>query len=441
MTSVPSGARGGWHGSAWVVLPLALALGFFAWRGPLRMMQGANDLAVILASTRAWLGGASPYELSSADAAFMEAGGPANIRPAARGAFDLLYPPSAFVALTPIGLLSWNGALMAWGVLNGAALGAGVWGIVRAAGWKWNERRSWLLLIIALAYAPVHTNFAHGQTGLMVFGLVASSCGARASGRAVLAGVLLGLAAGIKPQVAAVFLAYDMFRGRWRVVASSLVVLLALVAVGIGRMELAGVDWLSQYRANIAEFALTQNGNPTRSNPYRYQLLNLHYPLHTLFDSRTLVGAMVWGIVVVAGVAYLALRRRDEDRNDLIALTLASVASLLLVYHRFYDATLLLFAAALVLDRLPGLAWRVERGRAVSLIVIAACTAVLAAPGSAALFVLAREGRLPAWLTGSRAWETMIMPHQSWAILMLGVATLMWLWVSRPGRDHPRPAH
>lgn len=434
-TTAPAGSRRVPR-AALIVLCL-LAAAFFTWRGPVRMFAGSNDLAVIFGSTRAWLVGESPYLVEPVDRVYTEAGGPDAIRPARRPASDLLYLPSGFAALSPIAAVgSWKFAMLAWGALNLASFIAGVWAIAKLAGWSWSQHRALVFLFLALVFAPVHTNFAHGQTGLIIFGLVAGAHGARVTGKPVLAGVMLGLAAALKPQLAAIFLAYEVFRTRWRVAIAGIATAALCLIIGVARLQIAGVDWLPQWQQNVATFAKSEVGSPLATNPYRYQLLNLHYPLHTLTDNVTLVKVAVYAIAIVSGVAFLLLRRGRRDPGELIALALASIATLIIVYHRFYDAALLLFPLGLAVHQLalratkPIPAHTPAPARAAtfapSLGVLVGVLA-LAAPTASILFILKRDGKIPAALADSRLWESLLLPHQAWALLWIGVMLLVVL--------------
>lgn len=388
------------------------------------MRDGATDLALIHGSTRAWVLGVNPYDARGVDRVYLDAGGPAVHSPATRGSRDLLYPPTTFAVLAPLGLLPWRTALAAWGVLNFAALAAGLWGIVRALNWPAWDARTGLLILFALLFAPVHTNFAHGQTGLVCFGLIAAAVGIRRGGRPRLAGVLLGLATALKPQVAAIFIAYDALQRRWSAVAAACVAVGLATLLGVGRLAFADIPWLSQYRDNLRAFSHEWVGDPTPVNPYRYQMLNLHYPLHNFIDSRAAVTALVWALLGVAGLAYLALRRGREDRGEMLSLSLASAAALLLVYHRFYDAAVMLFALAFVIDRFHGLiAVRpIDFRRLVPVLAVAVGLASLFVPGAAVLFILERDARLPAWIVANPIWRSLIMPHQVWALVLIAAA-------------------
>src|SRR6185503_18584336 len=90
-------------------------------------------------------------------------------------------------------------------------------------------------------------------------------------------------------------------------------------------------------------------GDPTTANPMRHQLLNLHVALHSFIENRMTVSLLV--LLACAALASLFFRfwiwNFEERRNDLLlAFSMVSVLTLMVVYHRFYDGVLLLFPLA-----------------------------------------------------------------------------------------------
>lgn len=418
---------------------VVIGLGWFTWRGPVRAWTtGSNDLALLHSGAMAWLKGTSPYLPEQLDPLYLGAGGRPDYAPGVRGtqewiyppSADLLYPPPTFALLWPIGLLSWSGAKLAWILVNALSTAAIAWSLVRIAGWRWSEWRSLLLAALVLIFMPVTTTIAHGQTALPPAALVFLAQAARLSGRGRLCGLLLGVAVCLKPQVGLIFLGYELVKGRWKNALAGAIAAAVVSAVGIGRLMMAGVPWLAQLRENVRLFTTAAAGDPTGANPFRYQMLNLHPLLHEAIADRTVVTALVWALVGGAGLLYLALWRPwKEDRRELVSLSLAGVASLLVVYHRAYDAVLILPALVWCLDGLPGRALSPVSRRSPGWLIgmVAAMLGVFFVPGPSALFVLARDGRIPAALSAHWSWEPLFLMHQVWALLVLGGLMLVRL--------------
>src|SRR6185295_17544631 len=114
------------------------------------------------------------------------------------------------------------------------------------------------------------------------------------------------------------------------------------------------------------------------------QLVNLHYPLHSFTDNRGLVRWEVCAIVGALGLAFigadLAARKRRADPADRLAdlacLSMAGVVSLIAVYHRCYDAVVLIWPLAL------GIRVLADEGRRAAAVALLALIALFLAPGA-----------------------------------------------------------
>lgn len=422
----------------WAVAAVVFLTGWgvFLYRGLLPgSLVAADDFRVIYVSARAWLYGVNPYEAPRLDEVWSIAGGPAAERPSVRGSRDLLYPPPTFVLVAPVAAFDWREAREIWALVNFAAMGVAIVATVFLLGLRWRHPSTWIFAGVAIAFAPCLTGVKMGQTAMLLTALIASGHALRVRGHPWLGGVMLGLAAVLKPQIGLVFVAYEVFRWRWRSAGPALVVAAVVACVGIVRLEAAGVPWVGSLGDNVSAFTTGRgDGNPLPENPRRYQMIDLRPIMHNLTPNRTLALLGTIGFVGVIGLVALApWLRRQEDERELIAISLGCALSLLIVYHRFYDASVLL---------LP-LGWAVW----------ALCTsegarfgwtrwAVLAGilpffvPGSAALFRMTERGSIPAWATSLPGWDTFVMHHQTWAIVWLCGALILALWRCPP-RERP----
>lgn len=437
--------RGAGFGRVALGALLAVCAALFVYRGPYRAAQGGGsyDLVWMYSASRAWATGGNPYDIDSADAAFVSGGGPTTeqrFRPLERaaGASGLIYPPTTFVVMAPVGLLPWKAATLAWGAINVLAFGGAVWALLRIAGLRAGESRAIALCCACLAFGPVHTSIAFGQTAMLPVALVLLAQVAASRGRPALAGALLAVACALKPQLAGLFVVLEALRGRWRVVAFAAAAGAAIAGVGAGALWLRGIDWPSALRANVQAFAQSGVGSPTSENWLRFQMVNLQYPLHELIASRAVVAGLTWGVVgALLGALALATRPERAGRaegaaapaDNLLAITVVACASLMAVYHRFYDAALLLPALAYVAVASGRDAWA-------RVLPFALLIGVFLLNGTAALHHLSQAGGPLESLTGTALWRVVLMPHQAWAILLLGALAIALR--SRPAPS-PRP--
>jgi hypothetical protein len=184
---------------------------------------------------------------------------------------------------------------------------------------------------------------------------------------------------------------------------------------------MSAAGWWKAWWLNVQNFTLMEDANPTRANlATRHHMLNLHYLLHNFTDDRELVRWLVYAIVGAMSLAYFIVdlrrgREKGEGRGELVSISMTAIVSLLVVYHRFYDAVLLVFPAALSVRLI---AERAERGLGAALLVLCA---VFFAPGAVVLATAAAKGWVPASVNQGWLWQDVLLPHEVWALLAMGV--------------------
>lgn len=422
----------------WILALLVVVLGAFTFttRGVLAAFDlqrsGNADWRLVYAASRAWLVGELPYDAASVRRVFDAAGSMGQDAMNTRTSEVLVYPPPALAALSPLAALPWRVASPLWTVLSIGMYAGAIAALAAIAG----LRGRWRVLFagLSLVLCPIHTLLWQGQTATPVLLFVALSAwlihrsqtptprlgrGSRATAAHVLAGVLLGVASVLKPQLGFVFLVYHAGRFRWTVALAGGFTIAALTTLGIARMSLAGVAWLEPYRANLAAFTATSDASPLSTNPIRHHLLNLHYPLHTILGDAAPVGILVLAIVAAASLVYLRLDwRRDADsgerrvlEHELLSLSMAAAVTLVVAYHRIYDAVLLLIPLAMLLSP----SWRALRRRTITVVLWIIILGFLG-PWPVLMTQLAERALVPHALSESWLWDSLIVPGHPWAL-------------------------
>jgi alpha-1,2-mannosyltransferase len=139
------------------------------------------------------------------------------------------YPPFAVLPFVPFSLLDWRPAVAAWVALSVVLLVAAFAWIARAA--RLGPVPALTLAAIVLAWEPLENSLALGQINQLVLALLGLFVWALASGRSVLGGVALGVAAALRIHPA-LFIAWLAWRGKWRACGVAVVVALACTALG-----------------------------------------------------------------------------------------------------------------------------------------------------------------------------------------------------------------
>lgn len=380
------------------------AMALFLVRGPVRAIGNSSDFGCLFSAARAWMVGQDPYTFDALDRAWSEAGGEADQRPSVLNR-PCLYPPSIFPVLSLLAALPWGLSRVALACLSTVSVIA----IVRATSVlvqaKHRQRRE-LVWAVALAFAPVHTCLAVGQGSLIALALMMVSLVLAEKEHAISGGVLMAMSLAVKPQLTLAGLVWAAARGRKRFVVAAIVGIVAISALAVVRMPLGG-EWVAHWREVVT--AYSQNGNATDSsplNPYSYQLINLQVGLLRLISSRTVANIIAAGL---AGAAVIVAIWRSRS-NPALSLAALTAASLVPVYHRFYDAVALLVTIIVVETQWPRMR------------VLLIPLAVFMIPGGVVLHAMAQR----MGLAESPLWMATLDVHQVWALAVI-VVILAWM--------------
>lgn len=438
-TSSRESAR--WKGGrTLLIIFLVLASAEFVVRGPVRFVRARsfNDFISPYIQTRAWMKGMDPYSPRNLVALW-----PADAEKAVFLTRDLAdgslvmkrgiptaYPPTSFVLLSTVAWLPWRVAYPVWLAISLLAYAATVFSLASIIGLRWLEWRTYLFLALALALAPFHTGLAAGSIVIVAVGACALAVWAAARQGSARAGILLGVAVALKPQIGLPFLVYYLLRGRWRILAPAVVVIAILAGAAIFYLASNHTPWVDCYRYdNKVLFASGSLGDFTERNPIRFGLINLQVLTYLFLSDRGMANVLALVIAGAMGVMWLMLLRRGGGRNELLDLSALTVLSLLPVYHRLYDASLLIFPLAWSLT-----AWSSRLGPLAKGILL--LTLIFLVPGGSALEQL-QHTNFNVALQHSWWWMRFVMTHQVWALLFLSVILLEAMRASAAETQNP----
>ena len=413
---------------AWTAFTAAVV--YFIARASPRAVRESQDLTVGYAAAHAWLSGRDPYSSAILADELARTGGAAL---ADRGLMNImlnLYPPTTLPIYLPLALFDWPTAKMLWLAANILAAFFIAFALIRFLGSRLPDARALYLTAFVLSLAPVHTTIAMGQAAVLATAALAGALLLEYRRHAVSAGLLYALATAIKVHIGFPFLAYLLWRRRWRPLGVAAAALVALTCLSTLRMQQADVSWYTSWTNNLV--ALTSHGghdDPRRENPGRHSLLNLQYPLHTLIESRSVVNVLVLAFVGGAGLSMVMLIRQRSPQQELLAFSLVGGLSLLVVYHRTYDAVLVALPIAWAFG---ALGTSLQRPAVATLVL---CLAFLV-PGQTALFILQQQGRVPEAITRTMVWEMGLLAYQVWALVLLAFVLLYAAYLGNRG---PRP--
>ncbi len=422
LTSKPANPM--YTGGRVVLWILLLAAGAeFIVRAPLRYLHPTNwsDLTQYYASSRIWLRGQNFADPENFAALWHNEVGETLSAGTAR--MHIAPPPGALVLFAPIAALSWPAAKLVWLAVLLAAFAVTVWSLLETVGFAPREPRTIAFIAGCLALAPFHTGIASANQTIMVVGFCAAGIWAASTERDLIAGLLFGAACSLKPHIGAFLVLYYLLQRRWRLVLTAIVFTVALAGVAVTRMQFAGVSWLPDYVNNI-KFGAARNtiDDFTSANPIRFMLINSQVIFYSFTRSARSANLLAFslGTLLILGWTVLVLRNRRRD-SDLLALATVAVIGLLPVYHRLYDASILAIPLCWCLSRWNNIRWNnIKTVEKVALFLMAP----FLVPGTAMLQQAARQGTIPHAWTQAWWWDRLLMPHQTWLLLLLSVVLL-----------------
>jgi hypothetical protein len=401
----------------------------FILRGPARYIDGGfafNDFISPLVQSNAWVKGMDPYSPRTLVELWPRTGVHWQFLSAHASAGTLArengipspYPISCFVILAPLSLLSWQAVFALMAVANLGSVAALVVGLGRLAGLRAASMRAYLFLALVLGWAPLHTAIATANLIVVAFALAVTGMYEASRRREISAGLLLGMATCLKPQVGLVFIAYYLLHRRWR---AGLTGLLSTGLVGLAawaRLMASHCDWTASYSRNFsAMFGPGGINDFSGANVLSFQLLNLQVPMHALMQSVAAANWITWSISGVLLMAWIALTVRPSRPDLLLDMATVVCIALLPAYHRFVDASVLLLPLVWCLSTI-----RTELRRIAHFVL--ALLLLFLVPGATILAALAASAHVPQPWASTLLWRAGILPHESWALVILSVAML-----------------
>lgn len=401
----------GFRGVAMIVLGLisVLMLSDFVLRGVALAFEPARtDFSEVYVGAWLWRHGGNFYDSALATATQQRLIGDSTVS-------ATLYPPTTFALFAPFSYLSWGWANFIWLLIGLAGIGATIFFL-----WRLGDLKAWdlnaaVFATFILSFSPLHQAFHLGNMALLAVPLVLGGIWLAESARNSPAGVVLGLATCLKPQIGIWVLLYYLLRGRWRLIVGAAVTgacaaaLLLLHPISVG-------EAIAHYRANqwywfapghLAGF--TPGGFPYHVNMFQvilYQLVHSVAGANWIARILFLAGVVIWMVILW----------RAKFRAP-VALAISSIIALSFVsmYHSVSDVTVLTLALCWAIPENSG-SWTRER------IAVCAIFLLMMLPGHSVLMRFSPH--LPATVTTSWWWSLFVARYFVWLLVALNVTLL-----------------
>jgi len=398
-----------------VILLLAiLALERFIYED-LPIYWPVNDLTPVWVSSKAFAAGNDPYndipELEKIWAStHVQAYGYTNYEGILH-THPMGYPLMTLPLFAPLTLLSYFAAVQVvlWGSI--ALFVVMIFLLARQA--TWSRPRKFFFIAFALAMGPLHNGIHFSNLNTLVIALLGLGV-VFFERKPRWAGIALGCALCIKPQVAFLFFAYPWLRRKWETSLSELATAGTILSGAWIWMAAHHVGWYRSYLAALAQFSST--GNNSFYASVRFQMLNLQVLVFEFIHSYQWSDRIAWILFLGLSATAVVLVRK-WGRNEAAEWAILSILTLLPVYQRFYTGEILIFTLYWAIEN-----WSLQKAKA---------AIVLMLPLLLARAANARTITAPSrWVKSHNSdshflWNAFVMPHLIWMELILLIILLV----------------
>jgi Glycosyltransferase family 87 len=332
-------------------LVLVAAALYFLVAGASQAWQYSYDFTAVYCGARCLLHGCDPYDTRQLSLEYGHAGGtdPAFQNGRWPAAYPPVYPPAVFVVVSPVSLLGFPAARVAWFLLNAGLFAWAVTLVLSAC----PENYRWLANLLAACFLV---------SGLVLLRAGQPACAAvcllviawalfRRQKHMVLAACLLCLSLAIKPQIGGLVALYLLIeKANRRYVAAAMAGAVAILVLGAGMLQLhpGSQTWLADLRGNVADSLLPGHINDP-SSPSAGEV-NLQSAAIIAVPDAKIASLLTYGVVLIllALWAVALAKTRWSESSRFLGLGALVVFSMLPVYHRDYDIILLLLTIPMI---------------------------------------------------------------------------------------------
>lgn len=342
--------------SRWIVLlclllscGLSVSLGFFLERARPDFML---DFKGVFFDARCLLQHTDPYKPGEPLRVYLEEGkdSPTPTSDLRRTLTWYIYLPSASIFIAPFAMLALGPAQVLWMILTAVSL-------VLAGYLMWSLAENYAPVLsaclICLVLANTEVLFATGNPAGVAIGLCLVAVWCFLRDRFVWAGVLcFAVSLAIKPHdTGLVWLYFLLAGGVYRKRAlQTLISTFVLSLPSILWVWHVSPNWMQEWRSNVMAFSahggVTDPGITPTNDSGLGMMINLQTVISVFRDDPRLynsVSYLICGTLLLVW-AVVTLRSRPSSERAWLALAAIAALSMLPVYHRPYDAKLLLLA-------------------------------------------------------------------------------------------------
>lgn len=311
---------------------------------------GPTDFQAVYYGARCLIEHHNPYSVSEMEGVYRAAGAESPSPTLRQRRLVSLYVnlPTTFLLIAPLEMLPLGVAQVLWMILTAGSL--------ILAGflmWSLGERHAPVLSACLIGFLLVNCEFVFstGNTAGIVVGLAVVATWCFLQERFVLAGILcMAVSLAIKPHDAGLVWLYFLLAGgiRRKRALQTLVVTAVLVLASVLWVSRVAPHWMRDWHSNMAVISARGGFNdpgPTAvvANTFA-KVISLQAVFSVFRDDPqfyNLATYLVCGLLLLVWLVA-TLRSRSSREKDWLALAAIVLLTLLVTYHRVYDAKLIL---------------------------------------------------------------------------------------------------
>lgn len=339
-------------GLLWLLVCCGISVlwGFFLQRAS---QIGMTDFKAVYYGARCMIQHSDPYKESEFLRVYREEGGelpsdPATLRPFLRAVPVFVYLPTTLFLIAPFAMLAWGPAHVLWMFLLAGSF-------TLAAFLMWNLAENYApgasLFLICIVLANCESIFASGRSAGIVISLCIVAVWCFLQERFVPAGILcMAVSLAIKPHDTGLVWLYFLLAGgvcRKRAL-QTLIVTIVLGLPAILWVSQVSPHWMAELHSNLAATSarggLGDPGPTSISMSNHDRIIDLQTVISVFWNDPRIynpVSYLVCGALLIVW-SVRTLRSRFSQPGAWLALAAIASLSMLPIYHRQYDAKLLL---------------------------------------------------------------------------------------------------
>jgi hypothetical protein len=171
-----------------------------------------------------------------------------------------------------------------------------------------------------------------------------------------------------------------------------------------------GSSWTMWLRRVFAGYGVTGGERFLYTDIDKFSTINIQVLISQIFNNSFLVKFISFITYFLMILVFIYIFFKNKECDDFVVFSVLSILILLPVYHRFYDASILIVP----------LLWSILKVKKIkneiNVSLLALLLLVFSVPGGTILIILTPH--LPQIMRNSVIWNLIVLPHQVWILLI-----------------------